>query len=225
VQKRPTETDAGRERCDDSTRIRVLVADDHRMVLESIVTLLSRTQDIAVVATAATGGEAVTRARQTSPDVAVMDYFMPRLNGIDATPRLVELGASVIILTDCHDDQLLLESLRAGASVCLPKEAAASDLLAAIRDLVRGRILPSSESSPTPSRSRLSARLERELTLRERHVLQLIAEGKSTKEVADWLGIAVKTAEHCRSRLSQKLGIHGVAALTRYAVRKGIVCV
>lgn len=194
------------------------------MVLESIVTLLSCTPEIVVVATAANGGEAVARARETRPDVAVLDNFMPRLNGIDATPRIIELGARVIVITDYHDEHLLLESLRAGASVCLPKEAASSDLLAAIRDVAEGGVFTSPENSRTSPRAlQRPARLERDLTLRERHILELIAGGKSTKQAADFLGIAVKTAEHCRSRLSQKLAIHGVAGLTRYAVRQGIV--
>src|SRR6266581_2425619 len=206
--------------------IRVVLADDHILVRQGLKSLLER-EKIQVIAEASDGQEAVALAEAHHPDIAVIDISMPILNGIDAVR---ELGRScpktkAILLTQHEEDQYIREALQAGVKGYVLKNQVASDLVHAIQQVSRGQFY----LSPGVSRAVIEAyRTKSEmpsdpLTLRERQVLQLIAEGRSTKDVASLLGISVKTAESHRTRLMQKLDIHETATLVRYAVRRGLV--
>jgi two-component system, NarL family, response regulator NreC len=206
--------------------IRIVLADDHVLVRQGLRSLLER-EKFQVVAEASDGQEAVRQAETHHPDIAVIDISMPILNGID-TVR--ELGRScpktkTILLTQHEEDQYIREALEVGVKGYVVKSQVASDLVHAIQQVSRGQFY----LSPGVSRAVVEAyRTKSEspadpLTARERQVLQLIAEGKSTKDAASLLGISVKTAESHRMRLMQKLDIHETATLVRYAVRRGLI--
>jgi DNA-binding NarL/FixJ family response regulator len=206
--------------------IRVMVADDHPVVRQGMKFLLDR-EGFSVVAEAADGREALRKVEEIHPEVALLDLSMPGLNGLDAAREIMQIspGTRTIILTQHSEGQYILAALRAGVHGYVLKSQAASDLVQAIRDVHRGRLY----LSPAISNVVIGAYRERggpdkePLTPREREVLQLVAEGKSTKQVGELLGITAKTAESHRSRLMLKLGIHEVAGLVRYAVRRGLV--
>jgi DNA-binding NarL/FixJ family response regulator len=206
--------------------IRVVLADDHVLVRQGLRSLLER-EKFQVVAEASDGQELIRLAETHHPDIAVLDISMPTLNGIDAAR---ELGRScqqtkVILLTQHEEEQYIHEALEVGVKGYVLKSQVASDLIHAMQQVSRGGIY----LSPGVSRAVVDAyrskseRPSDPLSGRERQVLQLIAEGKSTKDVASLLGISVKTAESHRSRLMQKLDIHETASLVRYAVRRGLV--
>jgi two-component system, NarL family, response regulator NreC len=206
--------------------IRVVLADDHTLVRQGLRSLLER-EGIQVVGEAQDGHELVQLARKHSPDVAVIDIGMPLLNGLDAARELKRAApkTKAILLTRHNEDEYLIEALRAGAKGYLLKNQAVSDLVHAIHLVCRGQIYLSPGMSTVVVGAYLSkAELPVDpITSREREVLQLVAEGKSTKDIASLLGISVKTADSHRSRLMRKLDIHEVASLVRYAVRKGLV--
>ena len=206
--------------------IRVVLADDHVLVRQGLRSLLER-EKFQVVAEASDGQELLRLAETHHPDIAVMDISMPTLNGIEAAR---ELGRSspqtkTILLTQHEEEQYIHEALEVGVKGYVLKSQIASDLIHAMQQVSRGGIY----LSPGVSRAVVDAyrskseRPSDPLSGRERQVLQLIAEGKSTKDVASLLGISVKTAESHRSRLMQKLDIHETASLVRYAVRRGLV--
>ncbi len=206
--------------------IRVLLADDHPLVRQGLKYLLTR-EGFEVVAEAADGREALCQAQATRPEVAVLDLSMPVLNGLDAAREIMRTsaGTKAIILTQHAEEHYILEALRAGVHGYVLKTQAAVDMIQAIRDVNRGKVYV----SPVISNAVVGAYREQAglpadpLTQREREVLQLVAEGRSTKKVAEALGISVKTAESHRSRLMLKLGIHETAGLVRYAVRRGLI--
>jgi two-component system response regulator NreC len=206
--------------------IRVVLADDHILVRQGLKSLLER-EEFKVVAEASDGQEAVRHVESLHPDIAIMDISMPMLNGLDAARELSRScpKTKTILLTQHDEDQYVSEALEAGVKGYVLKSQAASDLVQAIQQVSRGQVY----LSPGVSRAVMEAyrsKSERPadpLSARERQVLQLIAEGKSTKDVASLLGISVKTVESHRSRLMQKLDIHEIATLVRYAVRRGIV--
>jgi two-component system response regulator NreC len=206
--------------------IRILLADDHEIVRTGLRALLEQ-KGYEVVAEACDGHEAVRMAAKSSPDIAVLDLTMPMLNGIDAARELGQTAPRlpVVLLTMHTEEQYVLDALRAGARGYVLKSEAATDLVAAIEDVSGG----ASYLSPRVSRAVVEAFLNKSklpddrLTARERQVLQLIAEGKSTKEVAAVLGVSTKTAESHRGRIMEKLNTHGTAALVRYAIRRGII--
>jgi len=206
--------------------IRVILADDHTVVRQGIRSLLER-DGMRVIGEAGDGQEAIRLAGEHSPDVAVIDIGMPLLNGLDAARELKRSAPNTkaILLTLHDEDEYLIEALRAGAKGYVLKNQAAGDLIHAIHLVCRGQIY----LSPGMSSAVVNAYLSKAdlpvdpITSRERQVLQLIAEGKSTKDIASLLGISVKTADSHRSRLMGKLDIHEVASLVRYAVRKGLV--
>jgi two-component system response regulator NreC len=206
--------------------IRVVLADDHTLVRQGLRSLLER-DGIQVVGDAQDGQELVRLAGKHSPDVAVIDIGMPLLNGLDAARELKRVSpkTKAILLTRHDEDEYLIEALRAGAKGYVLKNQAATDLVHAIQLVCRGQVY----LSPGMSSVVVNAYLSKTelpvdpLTSREREVLQLIAEGKSTRDIASLLGISVKTADSHRSRLMRKLDIHEVASLVRYAVRKGLV--
>jgi DNA-binding NarL/FixJ family response regulator len=207
-------------------RIRILLADDHMMVRQGIRAVLER-EGFDVVAEAMDGREAVKLAEKLKPDVAVLDIAMPLLNGIDAAReiRRVSPRTKTTLLTVHEENQYVIEALRAGVTGYVVKTKAADDLVKAIREVSLGAVY----MSPGVSREAVRAYLDGTepstdgLTPREREVLQLVAEGKTTKEVAAVLGISVKTAESHRSRIMEKLDIHETASLVRYAIRLGVI--
>jgi len=211
--------------------IRVLLAEDHTIVRKGLRSLLDAEAGMEVIGEAANGREAVDKVQQLLPDVVVMDIAMPGLNGLEATRQIKKRfpEVKVVILTVHTNEEYIRQILRAGASGYLVKQAAPRELIAAIRAAQRG----DSYLSPSVSRKVVAQYVQRagavaeqdsyeKLTNREREVLQLIAEGNSTREIADVLHISVKTAESHRAHLMDKLDIHTTAELTRYAIRKGV---
>lgn len=210
--------------------IRVLVADDHTIVREGLVSLLTESGECEVVAQAADGLEAVERARETRPDVAVLDLSMPRLSGLEAVRRIHEElpRTRVLVLTMHEDEEYVVRVVQAGAAGYLVKDSAGTELLAAVRALHQGQ----GYFGPGPARALAEQYRHPErtpedpygsLTPREREVFHLVVEGRTTKEVAKALSISVKTAENHRTRMMEKLGVHNTAELVRYAARKGLV--
>jgi two-component system response regulator NreC len=205
---------------------RIVLADDHVLVRQGLKSLLER-EGYLVVAEASDGQEALREVGSHKPDVAIFDISMPMLNGLNAAREVAGSSSKTrtILLTQHDEDQYVSEALEAGVKGYVLKSQVASDLLEAIRQVSRGHVY----LSPGVSRAVMAAyrskseRPKEKLTSRERQVLQLIAEGKSTKDIASLLNISVKTAESHRTRLMQKLDIHETATLVRYAVRRGYV--
>lgn len=205
---------------------RILLADDHQIVRQGLKTLLER-EGLEVVAEVADGREAVRAARECCPDVAVLDFSMPLLNGLGAAREILRAcpRARAILLTMHKEDRYVLEALQAGVRGYVVKTQATADLLRAIQEVRRGMMY----LSPGISEAIVDAFLAKSgappdpLTAREREVLQLVAEGKSTKEIAKILGIGYKTAESHRTRIMKKTDIHDTASLVRYALRRGLI--
>jgi two-component system response regulator NreC len=213
-----------------SGRTKVLLADDHTIMREGLLSLLREQPDIAVVGTAENGREAVEKARRSFPDVVVMDIAMPLLNGIEAARQLRRVlpQTKVIVLTMYADNDYVLRALQAGVQGYLLKKAAAAELLEAIRAVERGNFYLSSEISRVVIERYLSSEgssAEEAVALsdRERQILQLVAEGHTNRQIATALGISPKTVDTHRTRLMTKLDIHDTPGLVRYAIRKGIV--
>jgi DNA-binding NarL/FixJ family response regulator len=204
----------------------VLIADDHQIVRQGLKMLLER-EGFDVVAEAADGPEAVKMAASLKPDVAILDFVMPHLNGLDASIQIQKQSPSTktILLTMYTEDQYVLAAFRAGLRGYVIKTQAAGDLVQAIREVQRNAVY----LSPGISRAVVEAFLYKTdvpadpLTPREREVLQLVAEGRTTKEIATALGLSVKTAESHRGKIMRKLDIHETAGLVRYAIRRGLV--
>ncbi|MEM9072514.1 MAG: response regulator transcription factor [Myxococcota bacterium] len=201
--------------------IRVVLADDHTIVREGLRALLASADDIEIVAEAGDGREAVRLAEEHSPDVVVMDLAMPMLNGVDATRRIRQSKprTQVVVLSMHGTDAHVRPAVRAGARGYLLKGAGLSDLLVAVRAVAQGESFYSEaieERLQGPSDSET-------LTPREREVLQLVGEGRTSPEIAKLLFVSVKTVEGHRSRLMQKLGVRNVAGLVKSALRLGLV--
>jgi len=213
-------------------KIGVLLVDDHTVVRQGLRALLTSEEDMEVVGEAENGRQAVAAARKTPPDVVVMDIAMPLLNGLEATKQILKLvpTAKVLVLTSYGDDECVEQLMQAGAAGYLIKQTAANDLLKAIREVQRGnayfspsiakRLRDQCREAFTTGQMLKKAG---ELTSREAEVLQLIAEGFSNKQIAGELCISIKTVEKHRQQVMNKLNIHDVAGLTRYAISKGMV--
>jgi DNA-binding NarL/FixJ family response regulator len=211
--------------------VRILIADDHQVVRTGLRALLESKKGWEVCAEAANGREAVEKASQLKPDVAVLDIGMPLLNGVEATRQIRKLSpqTEILILT-MHDSELLVqEVLGAGAHGYILKDDADRNLVAAVDALQRHKPYLSSRVSEAASGtagqdgSAFGQSSRSRLTPREREILQLLAEGKSNKEVAGFLGISVKTAETHRANIMLKLDFHSITELVRYAVRNKII--
>lgn len=205
---------------------RIVLADDHVLVRQGLKSLLER-EHFQVMAEASDGQEAVKLIEAHNPDIAILDISMPTLNGIDAARGLARSASKtkVILLTQHEEEQYIHEALEAGVKGYVLKNQVANDLIQAIRQVCRGEfyLSPGISRAVMEAYRNKSERPADPLTARERQVLQLIAEGKSTKDTASVLGISVKTAESHRMRLMQKLNIHETASLVRYAVRRGLI--
>ena len=213
--------------------IQVLLADDHKIVRDGLRVLIERCHDMQVIAEAEDGRKALQLARKHKPDVVIMDISMPDLNGIDATRQILEEvpGAKVIALSMHSDKQFVDGMLRAGAVGYLLKDCAADELIQCIRIVLSGRICLSPGITGFlvneylhPTRDEVLAP-RTELSVREREVLQLIAEGRSTKDIANSLHISIKTVETHRKNIMEKANLHSVAELTKYAIRNGLTSV
>ena len=213
--------------------MKILLADDHRIVREGLKSLIDSQPDMHVVAEADNGRQAIELAAENAPDVAVMDIGMPELNGIEATRRIVgdSPETKVIALSMHADRRFMSEMLKAGASGYLLKDGAFDELADAIRTVMNNKVYLSPRIAdvvvedyvrhlPTAGPSAFAA-----LTSREREVLQLLAEGKATKQAAAALHVSVKTVETHRRQIMEKLDLHSVAELTKDAIREGLTSV
>lgn len=212
--------------------IRVLLADDHGLVRKGLRLLLEAQQGVEVVGEASDGREALKLAAELAPDIAILDIAMPNLNGIEATAQLTKSGSEVkvIILSMHSDESYVVRALDAGARGYLLKDSAEDDLMRAIRTVAQGRPFFSPAISATllddyvrTLRQRGLSDSYELLTDREKEVLQLLAEGKSNKEVAALLNLSPYTIETHRTNMMQKLNLHNTAEIVLYAVRKKII--
>jgi len=214
--------------------IKLLLADDHQMMREGLKAMIEKERDLTVVGEAEDGKSTVALARKLNPHVVVMDVAMPDLNGIEATRKITKANPNVkVVALSGHVNQhFVREMLAAGASAYLLKQNACDELVRAIRDVVTGKKYLSS----AVARGVLDAYVELSqpssktpafavLTDREREVLQMITEGRSTKEIGGEIGVSVKTVETHRHNIMEKLNLHSVAELTKYAIREGITAV
>jgi DNA-binding NarL/FixJ family response regulator len=210
--------------------LRVLIVEDHALVRAGMRALLQKLDGIEVVSDVGDGLEAIKSVQRDAPDLVLMDIAMPGLNGLDATSRIVkEAPATRVILLSMHaNEEYLQQALQAGASGYLLKGAELAELEMAIRTVGRG------ESYLTPAVAKFAIEAYREksegpssplakLTLRQREILQLIAEGQTTKDIARRLNLSVKTVETHRAQLMERLGIHDVPGLVRFAIRVGLI--
>ncbi|MDI6852896.1 MAG: response regulator transcription factor [Deltaproteobacteria bacterium] len=210
--------------------IRIIIADDHQIVRQGLSTLLAKEPDMEVVAEAENGRKVVQLAKELSPHIVIMDVNMPDLNGIEATRQILHASPAIkVIALSMHTDRrFVVNMLKAGASGYLLKDCAFEELSHAIRLVMANKTYLSPGVSDivikdyvqglsTPGSSAFSV-----LTAREREVLQLMAEGKTTSQIAEHLHISVKTVETHRQQVMHKLGIHSIAELTKYAIREGL---
>ncbi len=214
------------------SKTRVLIADDHALVREGIAAFLKLSGDIEVIAEASDGFEAIKKTNELKPDIIIMDINMPKLGGLEATTEIKKShpNIKILVLTQYEDKEYISRFLKAGVSGYLLKKAVGSDLISAIRAVSRGEVyLHSSITSEVVSGylvkdKKLSMEDPYEkLTDREKQVLKLIAEGHTHKEIADMLGISVKTAIAHQTNISEKLSLHSRAGLIKFAISKGLI--
>ncbi|MHB8053936.1 MAG: response regulator [Candidatus Aminicenantales bacterium] len=210
--------------------VRILLADDHTIILDGLCSLLNKNPDFKVVGRAADGMSAVRLAAELSPDLIIMDISMPGLNGIDAARRIqaADPRTKVIALSMHNDGRYVSEALKSGALGYLLKESAFEELIAAVRAVMKGQCYLSASIAGVVIKDyirhleKTNSGVFSALTPREREVLQALSEGLSTKEIASRLGVSVKTVETHRSQIMERLDIHSVAELTKYAIREGL---
>ncbi len=210
--------------------LKILLVDDHKIVREGLRTLLEKQPGWRVIAEAADGITAVRLVQQLSPDLVIMDITLPDLNGIEATRRMMtkKPGLKVIALSMHSDRRFVVEMLKSGASGYLLKDSAFDELISAIHSVIGQRTYLSSQITDLMVRDYVQHHNQRErsafsvLTSREREVLQLLAEGKATKEIASQMNVSVKTIETHRKQIMDKLNVRSIAELTKYAIREGL---
>jgi DNA-binding NarL/FixJ family response regulator len=206
---------------------RILLADDHAVVRQGFSMILAAQWDMEVVAEVSNGREAVEKAEELKPDVCVMDVTMPELNGIEATRRLAKVAPKTRVLAlSMHKDSVYVrEILRAGAKGYLLKDSSAEDFLSAVRAVAVGKAYLSPEVSEAvleDYRKHVTDPIDL-LSTREREVLQMIAESKTNKDIANALNLSVYTVEAHRGRIMEKLNLHSIGELVRFAVRNGLI--
>lgn len=207
--------------------MKILVADDHTLVRAGLTSLIARLPEMEVVGEAADGRQALRMVRDLQPDMVLMDIAMPGLNGLEAAERIhgIHPQTKIIILSMHASEEYVAQALKAGASGYLLKDAATSELEMALKSVAAGQFY----LSPAISRQVVDNYLRggptgvELLTPRQREILQLVAEGKSTRDIAETLHLSVKTVETHRAQLMERLDIHDVAGLIRYALRKGLI--
>jgi DNA-binding NarL/FixJ family response regulator len=210
--------------------IRIVVADDHKIMREGLKALIEKQPDMEVAAEAQDGLTTTKLARKLLPHIIIMDIGMPEMNGIDATRQIVaeNTGVKIIALSMHSDRRFVLEMLKAGASGYLLKDSAFEELVSAVHTVITGQCYLSPRITDIVVKEYLHSLPGNDstaftiLTQREREVLQLLAEGKSTKQIAATLNVSVKTVETHRQQIMDKLQIRSVAELTKYAIREGI---
>jgi DNA-binding NarL/FixJ family response regulator len=210
--------------------IKILLADDHRIIYDSLNPLLDKQTDIEVVGVADNGRKAVGLTRELKPDLVIMDISMPDLNGVEATIQIVSQcpEVKIIALSMNADRQYVKKMLAAGVSAYLTKDCSLDELIEAIRIVVAGKKYLSPEISSIVIEESLAksstkgSSASSELTLREREVLQLLAEGKSVNEVSIMLCLSIKTVHTHRTHIMDKLDLHSIAELTKYAIKEGL---
>jgi two-component system, NarL family, response regulator NreC len=210
----------------DITSKRVVIADDHAMFRQGLKSMLE-SDNYSVVGEAENGHEAIRMVRQQKPEFAILDFSMPLLNGIDAARDIQRRSPEthVVLLTMYEDDTCALEALRAGVRAYVLKTQTSGELVAALGEVVKGAVYLSPAISDSVVNAYVSnTELKTDvLSERERQVLQLIAEGHTTKSIATMLFVSVKTAESHRTHIMQRLGVHNIASLVRYAIRTGMI--
>ncbi len=212
---------------------RVLLADDHKMFRQGLRALIEKEEGLSVIAEAEDGRQAVALTAELSPKIVVMDVGMPNMNGIEATHRIAvaDPGVRVLALSMHSDKRFVKEMFAAGAAGYLLKDSTSQELVLAIRTLAEDRTYLSPEVTGAVIKDFVGRRPEAEasvfsvLTGRQREVLQLTAEGMSTKDIAAQLKVSVKTVETHRHKTMTKLGVHSIAELTKYAVREGLTSI
>lgn len=208
-------------------KIRILLADDHAVVRQGFKMILSAQPDMEIVGEAGNGREAVEQAEQLRPDIVVMDVAMPELNGIEATRRLAaSIPHTRVVALSMHKDSVYVrEVLRAGARGYLLKDSGAADLVSAIRAVASGEsyLSPAVSNAVLDDYRRHVTNPIDLLTTREREVLQMLAEGKTNKEIAVVLNLSVYTVDAHRGRIMEKLNVHSINELVRFAVRNGLI--
>ena len=212
--------------------VKILIADDHRIMREGLRALLEKQQDFEVVAEAGDGRTAVSLSQELSPDIVIMDVSMPELNGIEATRTIINMNpqTKVIALSMLSSNTFAIEMFKAGSSAYILKDCASEELVYAVHSALKDQIYLSPVMATSFMKDFLRKSWEETptsafsiLTNREREVLQLFAEGKATKEIAALLQVSPKTIETQRQNIFSKLNIKNVAELTRYAIREGLI--
>ena len=210
------------------SKIRVLVVDDHTIMRDGIRALLGVHDDIEIVGEASEGKEAISKAQELAPDVVIMDIAMPEMDGLEASRRIVKKNPriKILVLTQYDDKKYILAAIKAGAAGYVSKQVLGTELVLAIRTMYQG----GSYLYPTATRAEIEGFLNQaeadpydELTPREREILKLIADGRTSREIADMLYISFKTVLGHRAKLMEKLNLHNHTELIKYAVRKGLV--
>ena len=209
---------------------KILLADDHKIIRDGLRALLEKEPDMEVVGEAQDGITTVRLAKKFLPNIVIMDIGMPDMNGIDATRQIISetQGVKVIALSMHSDRRFVLQMLKAGASGYLLKDSAFEELASAIKTVMAGQPYLSPKITDVVIKEYIVSLPKNEesvftkITTREREVLQLLAEGKATKQIAAFLNVSVKTIETHRQQIMEKLDIHSVAELTKYAIREGL---
>ncbi len=209
-------------------KMKILVVDDHAIMRDGIRALLVLQDDVEIVGEAANGNEAVERVRELSPDVVIMDIAMPGMDGLEATRRIVKKSpkVKVLVLTQYDNKEYILSAIKAGAAGFVPKRALGSELVSAIRAVYQGNsfLYPSAAAALIEDyRQQAEGDSYDSLTPREREILKLIADGHTSRQIADMLFISLKTVLGHRAKIMEKLDLHNRTELIKYAMRKGLV--